>query len=200
MWLVTYVSTATERDDQQQQWPEAAHQRRGGEALSPAATASGSPHPRPCRARRGERTDLQKARRGGVPASSLLLLLLPPLPHSSLLPLLLGCAGALKHSCSAKCRAEVAERQRRQGGKQSRGTSHSDDTFTFPPVQIHAPRDLSARLLRSDFCLDCDHSALFPLVPNTHNHISLSLTRPGFLLHSSPFTFSSSSFTPSTNQ
>lgn len=117
VWLVTYVSTATESDDQQQQWPEAAHQRRGGEALSPAATASGSPHPRPCRARRGERTDLQKARRGGVQASSLLLLLLSLLPHSSLLPLLLGCAGALKHSCSAKCWAEVAERQREEDNK-----------------------------------------------------------------------------------
>ena len=74
MWcwsrVVTYVSSAAESDDQQQHWPEAAHQRRRGEALSPAATASGSPHPRPCRARRGEWTDLQRARRGGVQASS----------------------------------------------------------------------------------------------------------------------------------
>lgn len=111
--LITYVSTATESDDQQQQWPETAHQRRRGEALSPAATASSSPHPRPCRARRGERTGLQGARRGGVQAFSLLLLLLLPLlPHSSLLPPLLGCAGALKHSCSAECRAVVSKRQR----------------------------------------------------------------------------------------
>ncbi|KAF3850902.1 hypothetical protein F7725_012674, partial [Dissostichus mawsoni] len=57
------VSTAADSDDQQQQWPEAAHQRRGDEALSPAATASGSPHPRPCRARRGEWTVFRKARR-----------------------------------------------------------------------------------------------------------------------------------------
>lgn len=112
--LITYVSTAAESDDQQQQWPETAHQRRRGEALSPAATASSSPHPRPCRARRGERTGLQGARRGGVQAFSLLLLLLLLLPlllHSSLLPPLLGCAGALKHSCSAECRAVVSERQ-----------------------------------------------------------------------------------------
>ena len=90
--LVTYMSTEAENDDQQQQWPEAAHYRRGSEALSPAATASGSPHPRPCRARRGEWTDLQGARRGGVQAFPLLLL--PLLPHSSLLPRLLGYAGA----------------------------------------------------------------------------------------------------------
>lgn len=125
------MSTAAENDDQQQQWPEAAHHRRGGEALSPAATASGSPHPRPCRARRGEWTDFQRARRGGVQAFSLLLLSL--LPHSSLLPLLLGCAGALKHSCSAECRAEGWKgKERRKGGEQQSGTrSHFDDTFTF---------------------------------------------------------------------
>lgn len=114
--VVTYVSTAAESDDQQQQWPEATHQRRGGEALSPAATASSSPHARPCRSRRGERTNFQKARRRSVRASSLLLRL-PLLPHSSLLPLHLGCAGALKHSCCAECRAEVAGRQRLEGRK-----------------------------------------------------------------------------------
>lgn len=119
---LTYVCTAAESDDQQQQWPEAAHRRRGGEALSPAATASGSPHPCPCRARRGEWTDLQRARTGGVQAFSLLLLLvlllLPLLPHSSLLPLVLGCAGALKHSCSAECRAEEGvERQKEEENK-----------------------------------------------------------------------------------
>lgn len=110
--VVTYVSTAAESDDQQQQWPETTHQRRGGEALSPAATASSSPHARPCRSRRGERTNLQKARRRSVRASSLL-----PVPHSSLLPLHLGCAGALKPSCSAECRAEVAGSQRLEGKK-----------------------------------------------------------------------------------
>lgn len=114
--VVTYVSTAAESDDQQQQWPEATHRRRGGEALSPAATASSSPHARPCRSRRGERTNFQKARRRSVRASSLLLRL-PLLPHSSLLPLHLGCAGALKHSCCAECRAEVAGRQRLEGKK-----------------------------------------------------------------------------------
>lgn len=55
----------------------------------------------------------RKARRRGVRASSLLLLL----PHSSLLPLHLGCAGALKHSCSAERRAEVAGRPRLEGKK-----------------------------------------------------------------------------------
>ena len=88
MWcwsrVVTYVSSAAESDDQQQQWPEAAHRRRGGEALSPAATASGSPHPRPCRARRGEWTDLQRARRGGVQASSFLTSPSSPPSSSSL--------------------------------------------------------------------------------------------------------------------
>lgn len=116
--VVTYVSTAAQSDDQQQQRPKATHQSRGGEALSPAATASSSPHARPCRSRRGERTNLQKTRRRrrrriGVRAFSLLLLL----PHSSLLPLLLGCAGALKHSCSAKCRAEAAASQRLEAKK-----------------------------------------------------------------------------------
>lgn len=131
---LTYVSTAAESDDQQQQWPEAAHQKRGGEALSPAATASGSPHPRPCRARRGEWTDLQGARRGGVQAFSLLLLLL--LPHSSLLPLLLGCA--LKHSCSAECRAEGVERQREEENK-VQGEVTPTTLLLFPPYKSTPP-------------------------------------------------------------
>lgn len=139
---LTYVSTAAQSDDQQQQWPEAAHHRRGGEALSPAATASGSPHPRPCRARRGEWPDFQRARTGGVQAFSLLLL--PLLLHSSLLPLLLGCAGALKHSCSTECRAEGGGKAKRGQKKQSTTRSHFDDTFTFSPIQIQTPRDLSA--------------------------------------------------------
>lgn len=58
--VVTYVSTAAQSGDQQHQRPQATHQSRGGEALSPAATASSSPHARPCRSRRGEGTDLQK--------------------------------------------------------------------------------------------------------------------------------------------
>lgn len=138
-WIVTYVSSATENDDQQQQRPEAAHHRRRGEALSPAATASGSPHPRPCRARRGEWTDFQRARRGGVQAFSLLLLLLLPLlPHSSLLPLLLGCAGALKHSGSAECRAEGA-------GKANYDQKSLPRHFYFSPqCKPTPPRDLSA--------------------------------------------------------
>lgn len=106
-----------ENDDEQQQWQEAPHQRRGGEALSlAAATASGSPHPRPCRARRGEWTELRRARRGVVQAFSLLLLQ-SLLPHTSLLPLLLWCAGALKPSCSAECRVEGVERQRQKENK-----------------------------------------------------------------------------------
>lgn len=132
--LVTYVSSAAESDDQQQQWPQATHQSRGGEALSPAATASDSPHARPCRSRGGERTNLQKARRRrkrSVRASSLLLL--PLLPHSSLLPLHLGCAGALKHSCSAECRAEVAGSQRLEGKEKYKSVRRH---FHFFQVQI----------------------------------------------------------------
>lgn len=125
------MSTAAENDGQQQQWQEAAHQSRGGEALSLAATASGSPHPRPYRARRGEWTDLQRARRGVVQALSLLLYL-PLLPHSSLLPLLLGCAGALKHSCSAECRVEGQREQENKVQPEVTPTTLSLFTRTNP--------------------------------------------------------------------
>lgn len=138
--VVTYVSTAAESDDQQQQWPEATHQRRGGEALSPAATASSSPHARPCRSRRGERTNFQKARRRSVRASSLLLRL-PLLPHSSLLPLHLGCAGALKHSCCAEWNA--GRRQRDAKDWRERKYKSIWPHFYFPQVQIRGPRDLT---------------------------------------------------------
>lgn len=190
--LVTYVSSAAESDDHQQQWPQATHQSRGGEALSPAATASGSPHARPCRSRRGDRTNLQKARRRrrrrrrSVRASSLLLL--PLLPHSSLLPLHLGCAGALKHSCSAEWRAEVAGSQRLEG-KES--TSQSDDTFTFSRYKIRAPRDstyaLSATgLLGSTRSCDEHAQSHLPLTLSSSTSTDVSSTPPPSLSPPSP--------------
>lgn len=137
------MSTAAETDDQQQQRPEAAHRRRGREALSPAVTASGSPHPRPCRARRGEWTESRGAGTGGVQASSPPLLSL--LPHSFLRLLLLGCVGALKHSCSAECRAEEEEgKEEKAKGekKENKVRSH------FPPTTLvlfsQLPRVLGA--------------------------------------------------------
>lgn len=89
-----------------------------------------------------------------------------------------------------------------RGGKQSAARSHSDDTFTFLLVQIHSARGVRALPARADPRLDCDHSAPASLVPNTRNHIPLSFSRPGVLLHSSPFTFSTSSPSraPPTNQ
>lgn len=116
---VTYVGGAAQRDDEQSQWPEAARRGRGGEALGPAATASGSPHPRPCRARRAGVQGLLLLLLLS-PSSSFSLLLPPPPPprppRSCLRALLLGCAGALKHCCSS------------HEGPQSRG---EQVTFTF---------------------------------------------------------------------
>lgn len=131
--MVTYVSTAAQSDDQQQQWPEATHQRRGGEALSPAATASSSPHARPCRSRRGERTDLQKGeeeRCPGLftsPSSSLFSPSSPPRVRRGIkTQLLRGTQGGGSGELGT-------------GGKES--TSQSDDTFTFPRYTIREPRD-----------------------------------------------------------
>lgn len=128
--LTNVLCSADESGDQQQDWPEAAHCGQGGEALSPSA--SGSPHPCPCRARRGEWTGLRKARTGVVRASSRLPLLLPLLPHFGLLALLLGCAGALKHSC---CVLRNEGRSGRLRAKQSTATSQSNDTFS----ELHSP-------------------------------------------------------------
>lgn len=138
-FIVTYVRTAAESDDQQQQRPQPAHHRGGSEALSPAVTASGSPHPRPCRARRGEWAESQRAGTAGVQASSPPLL--PLLPHSFLRPLLLGCVGSLKHSCSAECRVEVEEQEEKTGGEKKRKNKvRSHFTRTALLVFYQVPR------------------------------------------------------------
>ena len=60
------MSPVAESEEKQRQRPQAGHHRRRDEALSPAVTASGSPHPRPCRPRRGEEVALSGGKgRGG---------------------------------------------------------------------------------------------------------------------------------------